>query len=316
MTIFEPYKLQMGFDDVDQFTETVRAWDLDFWQLERGGFRSELSQVGLGNFELGRAKFNRRLHQTGLSPNGGRTFVIPNSSRLSLRWRGHDVAADQLLCFPKNRQLESCSDSSFDILTLTVAEDYLGKKLDRLEMRGGLSLLDEAEVCVADPRLMMALRMQLNRMHDTSSNSLIRSQAQLDAELDELLGYLLTTWIRRRAGARKAISRSRSRVLKDAIAYIELRGRQTVSVRELCVHVGVSERTLQYVFQEAYQVTPKQYIQLRRLHGVRKELLARPYRPVGDVAAEWGFWHMGQFAADYKKLFGEVPSATVKRVLS
>ena len=35
---------------------------------------------------------------------------------------------------------------------------------------------------------------------------------------------------------------------------------------------------------------------------------------ITDIAKRWGFWHMGQFAADYKKQFGELPSETVKRV--
>ena len=34
---------------------------------------------------------------------------------------------------------------------------------------------------------------------------------------------------------------------------------------------------------------------------------------VADVANEWGFWHMGGFAADYRKLFGELPSTTLNR---
>jgi AraC family ethanolamine operon transcriptional activator len=34
---------------------------------------------------------------------------------------------------------------------------------------------------------------------------------------------------------------------------------------------------------------------------------------VAVVAANWGFWHPGQFAKDYKQLFGENPSETVKR---
>ena len=33
-----------------------------------------------------------------------------------------------------------------------------------------------------------------------------------------------------------------------------------------------------------------------------------------DVAARWGFWHLSQFAVDYKKLFGELPSRTLRRV--
>ena len=30
-----------------------------------------------------------------------------------------------------------------------------------------------------------------------------------------------------------------------------------------------------------------------------------------DSANNWGFWHMGQFAKDYRRLFGELPSKTL-----
>ena len=32
---------------------------------------------------------------------------------------------------------------------------------------------------------------------------------------------------------------------------------------------------------------------------------------IGDIASQWGFWHMDQFAADYLNLFGELPSITM-----
>lgn len=32
-----------------------------------------------------------------------------------------------------------------------------------------------------------------------------------------------------------------------------------------------------------------------------------------DVANNWGFWHMGRFAADYRKFFGELPSETLQK---
>ena len=33
---------------------------------------------------------------------------------------------------------------------------------------------------------------------------------------------------------------------------------------------------------------------------------------ISQIAIEWGFWHMGQFSADYKKMFGETPSTTLR----
>jgi AraC family transcriptional regulator, ethanolamine operon transcriptional activator len=51
------------------------------------------------------------------------------------------------------------------------------------------------------------------------------------------------------------------------------------------------------------------------LNGVRRELKsdARADRAVQDIAARWGFWHLGEFSADYKHQFGELPSATLRR---
>jgi AraC family ethanolamine operon transcriptional activator len=37
---------------------------------------------------------------------------------------------------------------------------------------------------------------------------------------------------------------------------------------------------------------------------------------VQDVAAAWGFWHLSQFATDYRKLFGMRPSETLKAAVS
>jgi AraC family ethanolamine operon transcriptional activator len=60
-------------------------------------------------------------------------------------------------------------------------------------------------------------------------------------------------------------------------------------------------------------VTPKAYLQAERLKRVRRGLREADARTaqVTDVANAWGFWHMGQFAADYRKLFGELPSQTL-----
>ena len=74
-------------------------------------------------------------------------------------------------------------------------------------------------------------------------------------------------------------------------------------------------RTLNYAFREIFGVTPKEYLQVTRLDGVRKDLHRRePSAKISDIANKWGFWHMGQFAADYRRQFGELPSETTRRV--
>jgi AraC family ethanolamine operon transcriptional activator len=45
-------------------------------------------------------------------------------------------------------------------------------------------------------------------------------------------------------------------------------------------------------------------------------LLAYPkFNRVKDIASAWGFWHLGHFCHDYKNMFGETPSKTLKTLL-
>lgn len=306
----DSYKFEMRFDDVDDFTETVRGWNMEYWQLERGGFDGHLVQVGLSHYLLGNANFNRKMHQVGLPPEGGWTFVIPNRNEMSMRWRGHMVTGDQLMCFPYGGELDAVADSTFDIMTLTIDRAHVERKLAQLELGPSEQILSGREVCSVDPRLMLALRMQLKRIHQLSAERLAANSERLEGELDSVLGYILTYWAHLSEPKKIAPVTTRSRVIQEAAHYIESNIFRPISVRELCQHLQVSERTLQYAFKQQYRCTPKQYMNARRLHGVRKILRRQPQRSVGNVAQEWGYWHLGQFAADYRKLFGELPSAT------
>ena len=75
----------------------------------------------------------------------------------------------------------------------------------------------------------------------------------------------------------------------------------------------MSARTLEYAFQETFGMAPKPWLMKRSLNRVRSELRrARGTETtVADIANDWGFWHMGQFAADYRKMFGKLPSQTL-----
>ena len=62
-------------------------------------------------------------------------------------------------------------------------------------------------------------------------------------------------------------------------------------------------------------MSPGAYLRAVRLNSVRKQLrLGDPQSTkISDIANACGFWHLGQFAADYKRHFGERPSETLAR---
>ena len=58
-------------------------------------------------------------------------------------------------------------------------------------------------------------------------------------------------------------------------------------------------------------MNPVAYLRAQRLNGVRQML--KEGQSVTDAATAWGFWHFGHFSQEYKKLFGELPSESLRR---
>jgi len=88
-----------------------------------------------------------------------------------------------------------------------------------------------------------------------------------------------------------------------------------VSVNELCIECGVSRRTLFAAFQSCHGVGPMTWLRERRLEAARGAL-QKPSRGgirVADIALEYGFTHVGDFAGAYRRKFGEAPSQTLRR---
>ena len=134
----------------------------------------------------------------------------------------------------------------------------------------------------------------------------------LDFEISTALVSVLQTG--QRTGAKPLEPNLRARALRLALDYIEDHADEPPCIQDVCQASGVSWRTLNYAFQDRFGVTPKQYLQAARLQWVRRSILnVEPEGSILEIASERGFWHMGQFAADYRRQFGELPSVTMRR---
>jgi AraC-like DNA-binding protein len=84
---------------------------------------------------------------------------------------------------------------------------------------------------------------------------------------------------------------------------------------EICEATRVSVRTLQVCCNEQLGMSPQRYLWLRRMHLARRALLrADPATTtVTAVATDHGFWELGRFSVQYMGIFGESPSATLRK---
>lgn len=105
------------------------------------------------------------------------------------------------------------------------------------------------------------------------------------------------------------------RIVTQAEEFMLRRLRAHVSVNDLCIECGVSRRTLFAAFQSCHGTGPMTWLRKRRMEAVRGAL-QKPSRGgirVADIALEYGFAHVGDFAGAYRRQFGEAPSQTLRR---
>jgi AraC family ethanolamine operon transcriptional activator len=121
-------------------------------------------------------------------------------------------------------------------------------------------------------------------------------------------------------GDRRADERiaRRMRIVSMAEQFLVTHADRPFRIDALAAATETSQRTLEYLFQEVYGVSPREWFLSARLHRVRRDLVHASDAGQGVAAAanRWGIKHLGRFAGEYRKMFGELPSRTLARSLS
>jgi AraC-like DNA-binding protein/tetratricopeptide (TPR) repeat protein len=100
--------------------------------------------------------------------------------------------------------------------------------------------------------------------------------------------------------------------VRQAVAYLRANYRERITLKGLAHACAVSERTLLRQFRSCIGVSPLMHLHRIRLSAARADLL-RGTISVTEVVSRCGLSHLGRFASDYRRAFGEHPSTTRAR---
>lgn len=102
--------------------------------------------------------------------------------------------------------------------------------------------------------------------------------------------------------------------VKRARDHIHAHAHKKLGLADIAAAAGCGYRGLQKGFMDAYGKPPIAYLRTVRLKRVRTILKTELNgKTVAEVARQWGFSHMGRFAKDYQREFGELPSETIRK---
>jgi len=288
-------------------------------QMSRGTYAAMLDTVILGDLRVSRSDYSPAITSHGSPPAGTYALMLPVSSARGVFFNHQPVSdpaigmvrpADEFLFFRPAR---------FECIVMfpeaaaidRLAEGMFGRTLAGLAGPGRHLLVADAALAGSADRIAQLCRAIAAAWTPGGPAARPDRGRSLEAALvDEVLRVMQPPQPVRGWSAR-------DRIVRRAWEIVEQDDQGSITVAELCVRLGVPIRTLDDAFRTCLDISPKRFINTLRLNGVRR-CLSRPRddTTVTEVATRFGFFHFGHFSGHYARLFGELPSQTLRRARS
>ena len=298
-------KQYFEFEDFDQFAEMVGHGELEHAQLDLGKFKGTLSQVMHGPIIISTHKMDRTILQQGVGIDGYTTFMIPGNMEQKINWRRHILSGNCIGILKSGMEHNSVTNPDLFGTPVSIANEYLNEVSVLLGFPDFMKFISRSEVIV----IYIKDALKIQEMIIGLCNSKIFNESMLTYELPKLIIRSISKINKR---DQKVFHNSPNLILRKAQDYIQGNIHEKINILDLSKEIGISERNLRYVFTNKIGIGPKRYIHNLKLNKVRKELKMKRGEKVNVLANNYGLWHAGKFASDYKKLFGELPSETKK----
>ncbi|HEX7908595.1 MAG TPA: helix-turn-helix domain-containing protein [Paraburkholderia sp.] len=302
--------------DADEQARSLHGWSQTYDQLTAGCFVGGLTELCLDHMQVFVETTSHTLRQTCEVQKDAYWFGIPTCPAGSGRIDAQVIAGDALAFRPGGIEFELLTSAGYEIFGVVVKGDVLRRYAEEVERVGLADHVPNTEVVPIGMARKAQLCASLRGLLDdgAANGAPLSSFARNNLQASVLASLFDVGALPASEPAAMPARPRRQSIVSEAREYVLVNRERAVNVPELCERLHVSRRTLQYCFQDVLGMAPATYLRAIRLNGARRDLsnASGESRSVQDVAAAWGFWHLSQFATDYRKLFGMRPSDTLK----
>ncbi len=305
------------FTDPDTYFAGIRNLQIDGVITNRGEFRAESTRFDLHRLWMHR--FDEDLPRImRITPSGKRSVILfaTDPDQPTMQVSGIEASPGQMAMFGLDwpYYLRSSATCGWATMSLTpedlaaISEAIIGRPLTPLSFPRLIS-----------PPAPVASR--LSQLHEAAGHLAktvpdILAKAEVARAIEEaLLEAMILCMIEGHLDDVRNLHRHRARVMRRLEEVLTSTPDRPLYMPQLCTTVGASYTTLRDCCQEYLGMSPKRYLWLRRMHLVRRALRSADAEKttVTEIATDYGFWELGRFAIAYRSLFGEAPSAALRR---
>ncbi len=300
--------------DSEEHAESLTDWDQTYSQVSAGSFQGEVVDIGFLGLQVFRETTNQVVHQQGSPTADCHVIGVPLAMSGPGLFSRQQFGADHVVTCSGSESFSMTTPEHFDVLAVTVPRVRLDKLLALESV--DTKIIDQPRVLKPSQECMTTLKNCLSSLLDPQEfdGALLRNHQIQRIMASAVMSSVVSTMLSARPAEDPNRSfKARSHMVKGIVDWVMSRPEDPPTIEEICLQFNISRRLLNYSFLEVLGTNPLNYLRSMRLNGVRRELRKGDTSVVvRDVAARWGFWHLPRFSNEYRKLFGELPSETLR----
>jgi AraC-like DNA-binding protein len=313
-----PDSAVLTFADPHQYREAVHAADVRVTVTAGGRFGADLTRIRLDHLWMQRARFS--LPSVTYSATGkdrSMIFLQFQPDQAPIQHSGKELAPDEIVFYPLGSDHHYRTSTSYHCGGMSLTPGDLAGFGEMLAER---QLKSPANIRILRPPApllsrLLALHKAAGDLAATAPDILASPEVARSVE-QALIRAMVACLTDPDTKDRHHSIRLRLAVMQRFEQMLEAHSDEPLHVTDLCAGIGVSERTLRLHCQEHLGMSPHRYLWLRRMNLVHRALTRAEAtaKTVTAVANDYGFAELGRFAVSYRRLFGESPSATLRRL--
>ena len=312
-----PNMTRIVFSDFDEFADSIRGIAGRFVPTARSEDDWWVEAATLGRVELQQLQIGGAATYAGDGTPNTLTLGIPMTDPKRIRIDGHGLEDNSLIYLKRDQPFTFAARTTTRWAGVTIPLREVARP-EMFDAEHVMNMLEPGTRAQSRAECLDRLRQLVSRVGAQDDTVGFLDPAASSAAEEDVLAAVLQTIEASSATHDKHIGRpqvSRSRVIARTLALIAAKQGQPLFIDDLCQATEVSERTLRNVFHEYFGVGPMRLLKVRQLLEIRRELLAAdPTRDtVARIAASFGVWDFSLFARNYKALYGESPSESLRR---
>ena len=291
------------------------GWGAEFTQLGTARQASMINLVQSDNAGICRFQYNSDFDQRMYVQPGYYSFGLLESDTSRTMVEGRTVPPGALVAFPRKDEAHAVSKAGFHGNGIHFKAAFL-EAIAETVLKMPLRLLVSApRIYTLTGPLLSHIRGEMYKWRQMSMLDFSKRAAIL-ARREEALAIAVLNGLRDHVDMLETPFLSSDKVVKLVLDYVHSEPSDEITAVKMCTLANCSQSWLEHSFKKRFGVTPKKYLKYLRLSRLRENLLHPNEvdgRTVIELASVYGFWHMGQLAADYRNVYGELPSDTLNR---